>query len=140
MHFAAWLKSMSSSSACQEPWFGRKTTERLVRPQVGGVVWNEVPGRVLAYQYLWLSCLESNPCWEAHVGSSRDWFCSWSCRSLLYLTTFPGVSQAHGLLCGFSDGKVLAWSEQDHDGWPPTLCMGVLYIYALVCCKSNMLH
>lgn len=84
---AAWLKSMSSSSACQESWFGRQTTERLVRPQVGGAVGNEAPGRVLPCQGPWLCRPESNPRWEAHVGSSRGWFCCWSCRSLLSLTT-----------------------------------------------------
>lgn len=56
MLFAAWLKSMSSPSAFREPWFRRKTTKHSLRPQVGGVVGNEVPGRALACQGSWLPC------------------------------------------------------------------------------------
>lgn len=143
MLFPTWLKSMSSSSACRESWFGRKTSKHLVRPQVGGVVGNEVPGRVLACHGSWLTCSSTSQS-QTLVGSSRDSFRSWSSRSLLSLTAgelLPPLGSPRLMVwfVALTDGKVLAWSEQDHEGWPPTLYMGFLIskywsVASLICC------
>lgn len=81
------------------------------------------------------------------MGLSRDSFCSWTSGSLLSFAAGERLPPPRLMVCfvAFADVKVLAWSEQNHEGWPPTLCMWwfFLYIYiyacALVCCKSNML-
>lgn len=139
---------MSSCSACWESWFGRKTTKHLLRPQVGGVLGNEVPGRVPACQDSWLSCSSTTQsqnscgviqglillveqwvpavlrCWWAAPSPRGLWFVLWL---LLMRRFWHGVSRIM---------KV---------GLPPYVCGGFIYIYikiyacALVCCKSNML-
>jgi len=43
----------------------------------------------------------------------------------------------------FTNGKVLAWSKKDQEGWPPNgfgVCFIFYYIRALVCCKSSLLQ
>lgn len=92
---------------------------------------------------------ESDSCLDARVGSPRDLFCSWCSRSPLSLTAGellppPGSLRLMVCFAAFVDGKVLAWSKQDHEGWPPTQCMwfvvGFFYTYmhwsvvSLICC------
>lgn len=62
------------------------------------------------------------------------------CPSLLVSGSLP----PRLMVCfvAFADAKVLAWSEQNHEGWPPTLCMWwfYIYIYKNICMRIGLLQ